>query len=42
MWDVGNDLSRRMAEFNTCLPSAHAAGTVVTPSDQVYALNRNN
>ena len=37
MWDICIDLSRRMAEFNICLASAHAAGTVVTMRNRVYA-----
>jgi hypothetical protein len=37
MWDVGNDLSRSMAEFNMCLASDHAAPTVVTVPYRVYS-----
>jgi hypothetical protein len=29
------DLSRRIVEFNLCLASAHAAGTVVMTRNQV-------
>jgi hypothetical protein len=42
MWDVAGDLSLRIAEFNICLPSAHAAAAVVTMPDRVYAQGRNN
>jgi len=38
MWDVWIDLSRRIAEFNICLASAHAVAAVVTVPDRVYSL----
>ena len=37
-----HDLSRRIAEFNICLTSAHAARTVVMTPDRVYAQSRND
>ncbi len=41
MWDVGDDLSPRTAEFNICLTSAHVAVAVVTTPKLVYAQSRN-
>jgi hypothetical protein len=40
MWDICTNLSPRMAEFNICLTSAHAAPTVVMTPDRVYAQSR--
>jgi hypothetical protein len=35
VWIFAIDLSGQMAEFNLCLASAHAAGTVVMTRDRV-------
>jgi hypothetical protein len=42
MLDICIDLSRRIAEFNICLASGHAAGAVVTMPYRVYAQTSND